>query len=361
MNNEREFPSLDIRKKAAQLVFPRLDLAKYDIDRDFYISLVKRGVGGFCVFNASTEAMRRAARELNSFADIPLLFSCDMEFGTAMRFSDGTAFPRAGSLGRSGNPGYAYIASNITALEAKSCGIFWNYAPVADVASNPDNPIIGLRAFSDNPSEVVKYIAAWTNAAKTEHVLSCAKHFPGHGDTGVDSHLELPVIEKSIAELSQCELLPFYFAIKFNIDSIMVGHLVVPALDSSNTPASLSRKIVTDFLRKKLNYNGIIVTDALDMQSVSKLYEPDSTAFHALSAGNDVALLPENPDKSIDFIEKNINKLSLKQIEDSFRQNYHGEEILRLDGWNFKKSAVAAGCQTDARYSSAYRRSLHQN
>ena len=157
MNNEREFPSLDIRKKAAQLVFPRLDLAKYDIDRDFYISLVKRGVGGFCVFNASTEAMRRAARELNSFADIPLLFSCDMEFGTAMRFSDGTAFPRAGSLGRSGNPGYAYIASNITALEAKSCGIFWNYAPVADVASNPDNPIIGLRAFSDNPSEVVKY------------------------------------------------------------------------------------------------------------------------------------------------------------------------------------------------------------
>ena len=315
---EREFPSLNKKIKAVQLVFPRLDLSAYEQNKEQYIELVRRGVGGFCIFNASADLCRRAFRELNSFAEIPLLFACDMEFGTAMRFSDGTAFPRAGSLGRSGNPGYAYITSKITALEARSCGIFWNFAPLADVASNPDNPIIGLRAFSDNPSEVVKYITAWTNAAKDERMLSCVKHFPGHGDTSTDSHISLPVLKKSLAELSQCELLPFYFAIKYKVDSIMVGHLAVPALDPSGTPASLSRKIVSDFLRDKLKYNGIIVTDALDMHSVNAMFEENACAFRAIEAGNDVALMPEKPIDSIDYIEANIDNLDGEQIEDSF-------------------------------------------
>lgn len=315
---EREYVSLDIRRKVAQLIFPRLDVADFEANKSEYIALAEQGVGGFCVFNADLAGMRNVVRTLAAHSDIPLLYCCDMEFGLPMRFSDGTPFPRAGAIGRSGNPGNAFIAAKITALEAKSCGIFWNLAPVADVASNPENPIIGLRAFADNPNDTAKFVLAAIKATQEERVMACAKHFPGHGDTAVDSHIEIPTLAKSLDEMTHNELMPFYLAITQEVASIMVGHLTVPALDDSLAPASLSRKIITDFLRKKLKFDGIIVTDALDMKSVENMHPAGGAALEALKAGADVLLMPKSFSDATACIYNHLDEIDAEEILDSF-------------------------------------------
>ena len=314
----REYPSWTIERKIAQLIFPRLNLSEWERDKQLYIDLVKMGVGGFCVFQADIHKMRAVVEELNQYSDIPLLYSCDMEFGLPMRFADGTAFPRAYAIGQTGNPGNAYISGKITALEAKSCGIFWNLSPVADINSNPDNPIINIRSFSDNPVEVSGFISAQIAAIQEERVIACAKHFPGHGDTDKDSHIEVPVLSKSLEELTANELVPFFVAIKQGVRSIMVGHLAVPALDDSNLPASLSRKITTDFLRNKLGYSGIIVTDALDMKSVENKYPNGEATYLALQAGADALLIPENAKAAFEYIKDNLVNIDNEQILNSF-------------------------------------------
>jgi beta-glucosidase-like glycosyl hydrolase len=315
---KREYPTWTIKKKLAQLVFPRLDGKKWLEDREYYLKMCDAGVGGFCIFNATLALCSEICDELVRRCEIPPLLSCDMEHGIRMRFPDGTSFPRAGAIGSTNNPGNAYLEAKIVSIEAKSCGIYWNFSPVADVDSNPDNPIINFRAYSDDQYKCAEFVNAYIDGAQEERVIACVKHFPGHGDTSVDSHVKVPVLNASIQELSLKELVPFYSAIKKGVRSVMVGHLAVPSLDPTATPASLSRPIVTSLLREKIGFGGLIVSDALDMKALNEIVDDKGSVFAALNAGIDVALMPEDPIADIEKACMNIEKLDSEQIQDSF-------------------------------------------
>ena len=180
----------------------------------------------------------------------------------------------------------------------------WNFAPVCDINSNPLNPIINIRAFAEYPSHAESHIKAFVHGTQSQQVLACAKHFPGHGDTATDSHSSLPTIDADSEELHNKELVPFQKAIEAGVKSIMIGHLAIPALDPSNTPASLSKKIMHDLLRKKWNYEGIIVTDALDMHAISKHYSSAEASIRCLEAGATIALVPDNAIEALDAVAK---------------------------------------------------------
>lgn len=323
----QNYPSYSIKQRIAQLIFPRLNVNEWAERKEYYIKLAEMGVGGFCVFFGNMNEMRTIVKELSEHSDIPLLYCCDMEHGMGMRFDDAAVFPRAGAIGAANNPGNAYIVSKITAIEAKSCGIFWNLAPVADINSNQDNPIINIRAYSDNAIKASQFANAYIDAANSERMVSCVKHFPGHGDTAVDSHIIVPVINKTMEELTNNELVPFYAAIKNNVPSIMVGHLAVPAIDNSMMPATLSEEIISGFLRNKLKYDGIVITDALEMHSVERLYPKGEATYLALKAGADVLLMPGDPELAYKYIIDNLDTLNKAQIEQSF------ERIINRKRW----------------------------
>ncbi len=310
------------REKIAQLIFPKLDIDEFDDNFEYYKRLTEIGVGGFCLFgtNADTVKIRDVVTKLHSFAKIPLLFCADMEHGLNMRFKVGTSMPRAEAVGNTKDPLNARIIAEMIAKEARSCGILWNLAPVVDINSNPDNPIVFLRSFGSNLESVIPMATNYIIGTQTANVLACAKHFPGHGDTNVDSHISLPIINKSISELTELELLPFFAAIKFGVGSIMVGHLIVPSLDESNLPASISYSIITKFLKEKLNYQGLVVTDALDMKSMHSEYDKDELAYLSFKAGADVLLMPENANNSYKYLLDNLDVDDINEIENSFNK-----------------------------------------
>jgi beta-glucosidase-like glycosyl hydrolase len=206
-----------------------------------------------------------------------------------MRLTDGTSFPHHYALGKANN--YTEKIANAIAKEMKSIGIHWNLAPVCDINSNPKNPVINIRSFGEDKNIVSKNVVDYINGLHKENIISCAKHFPGHGDTETDSHTAFPVITKSLQELEQNEMIPFVEAIKSGVKSIMLGHLIVKSI--SELPMSLSNEAVK-YLRNKLNFNGLILTDALDMQAITDTYGDDAPLL-AFKAGVDIILMPENP------------------------------------------------------------------
>lgn len=332
MINKTDIYSIKNKEKIAQLLFPKLDIDNYDENSHLYRELVKLGVGGFCLFGVKADILkiREVITSLQEIAKIPLLFCADMEHGLNMRFNAGTSMPRAEAVGATQVPNNALLIGEMIAREARSCGILWNLAPVADVNSNPDNPIIFLRSFGSDISTVSAMTTNYILGHQSINVLTCAKHFPGHGDTNIDSHISLPIINKSLKDLSELELIPFYTAIRFGVESIMVGHLIVPALDDSLTPASISVKIIKDFLKEKLNYKGLIVTDALDMKSLHKDYDKDSLAYLSFNAGADVLLMPENPVESYNYMIEKIVEIDKSRIEESFVKIIEAKEKLQL-------------------------------
>ncbi|HLX00441.1 MAG TPA: glycoside hydrolase family 3 N-terminal domain-containing protein [Candidatus Acidoferrales bacterium] len=233
-------------------------------------------------------------------ADIPLLVAADFERGTAMRLVGGTSFPHAMAVAATGSPKDAYEVGRITALEARAVGIHWIFAPDADVNSNPANPIINTRSYGEDPKRVAKFVAEFIRGVEENGGLATAKHFPGHGDTSTDSHLDLPRVTANRARLDNIELVPFRAAISANVGSVMTGHLAVPALDSdSEIPATLSHRVLTDLLRNEMDFPGLIVTDALDMDGVAARFSPGEAAVRAVLAGADVLLLSPSPDGAI--------------------------------------------------------------
>src|SRR5467141_4399289 len=208
--------------------------------------------------------------QLQSKSKLPLLIGADFERGTAMRLDEGTSFPTAMALAAGGNPKDAYTLGKITALEARAVGVHWIYAPDADVNNNPGNPIINTRSFGENPEKVSEFVTEFIRGVQENGGLATAKHFPGHGDTTADSHIDLPVVRADRARLDNLELVPFRAAIAAGVGSIMTGHLNVPALEPDpNTPATLSQNILTGLLRKELGYQGLIVTDAMAMGGIT--------------------------------------------------------------------------------------------
>jgi beta-N-acetylhexosaminidase len=233
----------------------------------------------------------------SSGASIPALVSTDQEQGVVVRVTEpATQFPGSMALGAARDPRLARSAAEVTGDELRAMGINENFAPVADVNVNPENPVIGVRSFSSDPELVSSLTDAQVRGYRRERVASTAKHFPGHGDTNVDSHTGLPVIDHTQEELDRIDLPPFEAAIDAGVESIMTAHIVVPALDDSGRPATLSRPILTDLLRREMDFDGVVVTDALTMEGVREMFGDDRVPVEAIKAGADILLMPPDLD-----------------------------------------------------------------
>ena len=237
--------------------------------------------------------------QLQTDSKLPLLIAADFELGLSNRLNGATLFPNAMAFGATGKPDYADTFGRITAQEARAIGVHWNFFPVADVNSNPDNPIINTRSFGSDPQQVGDFVAAYIRGAHSAGMLVTAKHFPGHGDTATDSHLGLAQVTGDRPRLDSVELPPFRKAIQSGVDSVMVAHLTTPALDSSpNSVATVSSPIIGGLLRHDLQFQGLVITDALDMAGLTRLYAKDigREAVAAFKAGNDMLLIPPDLD-----------------------------------------------------------------
>jgi beta-glucosidase-like glycosyl hydrolase/CubicO group peptidase (beta-lactamase class C family) len=261
--------------------------------------------------------------QLQAKSKLPLLIGADFERGTAMRLDEGTSFPTAMAVAAGGNLKDAYTMGKITALEARAVGIHWIYAPDADVNNNPGNPIINTRSFGENPERVAQFVSEFIRGVRENGGLATAKHFPGHGDTAADSHIDLPVIRADRARLDSLELVPFRAAISMQVDSIMTGHLNVPALEPDpNTPATLSHNILSDVLRKQLGFQGLVVTDAMDMGGITVRYAPGEAAVRAFVAGADCLLMPPVPDAAFEALQAAVKsgRISKERLDSSVRR-----------------------------------------
>jgi beta-N-acetylhexosaminidase len=272
--------------------------------------------------------------QLQAKSKLPLLVGADFERGTAMRLDEGTSFPTAMALAAGGNPKDAYTMGKITALEARAVGVHWIYAPDADVNNNPGNPIINTRSFGEDPARVAEFVSEFVRGVQANGGLATAKHFPGHGDTAADSHIDLPVIRADRARLDQLELVPFRAAIAMQVDSIMTGHLNVPALEPDpNTPATLSHSILTDLLRNQLGYQGLIVTDAMDMGGITVRYAPGEAAVRAVLAGADAVLMSPVPDAAFEALQAAVKsgRISKERLDTSVRRILQAKARLGLN------------------------------
>src|SRR3954462_5014515 len=252
---------------------------------------LKLGVGGFIIFGGPSEQVAALTEDLHSKSRVALLIGADLERGAGQQFAGQTALPPLAAIASLEDVQAIRRAAAVTALEARSMGINWIYAPDCDLDIEPDNPIVGTRSFGGDPDRVGEYAAAWIDACQAEGVLACAKHFPGHGRTTVDSHKELPRVDEPSDTLRETDLVPFRRAIERGVASVMSAHVAFPALDPSGAPATLSRPILTQLLRKEMDFTGLLVTDALIMEGVLGGGEAEAV-IGALRAGCDCLLYP---------------------------------------------------------------------
>jgi beta-N-acetylhexosaminidase len=313
---ESSLKQMSVEEKVGQLLFTTYHGSFTATDSDTYAQMmhdiIDLHVGGFITITHGSplgivkdQAYPTAAlaNQLQSKSKLPLLIGADYERGTAMRQDEGTSFPTAMAIAAAGSPKDAYTMGKITALEARAVGVQWIYAPVCDVNNNPGNPIINTRSFGEDPARVAEFVSEFIRGAEENGGLATAKHFPGHGDTATDSHIDLPTIKADRDRLEHLELVPFRAAIAAGVGSIMTGHLNVPAFEpDANTPATLSSNILTDLLRQQLGFQGLVITDALDMGGITVRYAPGEAAVRAFLAGSDALLMPPVPDAAFQAV-----------------------------------------------------------
>jgi beta-N-acetylhexosaminidase len=272
--------------------------------------------------------------QLQAKSKLPLLIGADFERGAAMRLDEGTSFPTAMALAAAGKPHDAYTMGKITTLEARAVGIQWIYAPDADVNNNPGNPIINTRSFGEDPARVAEYVTEFIRGVEENGGLATAKHFPGHGDTASDSHIDLPVIHADKERLEHLELVPFRAAISAGVGSIMTGHLSIPALEPDPaTPATLSSRILTDLLRKELGFQGLVVTDAMEMGGITVRFAPGEAAVRAVLAGADAVLMSPVPDAAFEALQAAVKsgRISSERLDASVRRILQAKARLGLE------------------------------
>jgi beta-N-acetylhexosaminidase len=262
---------------------------------------------------------------LQKTSKLPLIFAADFERGVSMRLNGTTVFPHAMAFGATGKPEDAEEFGRITALEARAIGVHWNFFPDADVNSNPANPIINTRSFGGDPEQVGDFVAAYIKGAHEGSMLTTAKHFPGHGDTATDSHLGVAQVAGDRARLDAVELPPFKRAIAAGVDAVMVAHVTVPALDAEpNRVATTSKAVVTGLLKEEMGFKGIVVTDALDMAGLTRLYASDvgRAAVEAFKAGNDLLIIPADLDASYRDMVAAVKsgEISRERLNESIRR-----------------------------------------
>ena len=283
----------------------------------------KNHLGGliFSLGNLKDQAI--AANKFQSVSKVPLLIGMDAEWGIGMRLDDAFSFPFNMTLGAIEDDSLVYEVGKRIGLHAKRLGVHINFAPVTDINTNPQNPIIGSRSFGEDKLNVTKKSLAYLKGMQSEGIMGSAKHFPGHGDTSKDSHKTLPIINFSSKRIHDIELYPYKELIKNNLSAVMVAHMEVPSLERlPKLPSTLSKNIVTKILKKKLKFKGLVITDAMDMKGVVDFNKDESADVSALLAGNDILLMPDNLDQSTTSIKKALNtgKLTEKRLAISVKK-----------------------------------------
>ncbi|WP_121352514.1 glycoside hydrolase family 3 N-terminal domain-containing protein [Flavisolibacter nicotianae] len=327
--------SLSKEEKIAQLMVIR---AHSNLGPDHVqqvTDLIKNyNVGALCFFQGGPVRQANLTNFYQSISKTPLMVTIDGEWGLGMRLDSVLKYPFQSTLGALQNDKLVYEMGVDIGEQMKRMGVQVNYAPVVDINNNPANPVIGYRSFGEDKYKVAQLGVAYMRGMQSAGIMACAKHFPGHGDVAVDSHLDLPVINKSREQLDSLELYPFKQLFKAGVGSVMIAHLSVPSIDNApNRPTSLSKNNVTDLLRDDLYYEGLTFTDALEMKGVAKYFGGGEAAVEALIAGNDMLCLPENVPAAIDAVKKAIKekRLSWDVINKKVQRVLYAKYQLGLD------------------------------
>jgi beta-N-acetylhexosaminidase len=350
--------SMTLDEKVGQMFTADANVVFWNRESDEYKKLqhqiVDNKVGGVILFRSEVWPSAIITNRWQEMAKVPLLISSDLEMGMGMRFDDTPWWPPNMAVAATGDPKWARLQGEATALQARAMGINWLYAPSADVNNNPDNPVINTRSYGEDPQVVADFVKAFIAGAQAAGAMACAKHFPGHGDTATDSHIGLPVVDVSRERLDRLELVPFRAAINARVGSIMSAHIALPQIETDlaaplrtlgereaasaeflstaeasasrvTLPGTLSPKIMTGLLRNELKFSGLIVTDAMTMAGVAARYTPAESAVRAIKAGADMILKSPDIDAAIAGVKLGVTK---GEIAES-RINASVERILR--------------------------------
>jgi beta-glucosidase-like glycosyl hydrolase len=320
------YNSLTIDQKIGQLFTIWVATKEGPEKMDEVVEIInKNHLGGliFSLGNIKDQAI--ATNKFQEISKVPLLIGMDAEWGIGMRLDDAFSFPFNMTLGAIENNNLIHKVGERIGIHAKRLGVHINFSPVVDINTNPSNPVIGSRSFGEDKVNVTNKSIAYLKGMQSQGIMGSAKHFPGHGDTSQDSHKTLPIVDFSSKRINDIELYPFKKLIKNNLSSVMVAHIEVPSLEKTpKLPSTLSKNIVTKILKKKLKFDGLVITDAMDMKGVVDFYKDESADVAALLAGNDLLLMPNDLDKSTESIKKALND----GVLDENRISYSVKKIL---------------------------------
>jgi len=326
---KNKMSKMNLEQKIAQMLI--LYSTSDTVSDDFKNTLKIYNPGGFILMkeNITTfDKTKKFVDDLQKNSDIPMIISIDQEGGNVQRLLElkdvkPTNIPYMYYLGQTNDTNLAYEVGKLMAEELRTIGVNVDYAPVLDIYSNKDNKVIGKRSFGTTPEQVSNMALSYAKGLEENGVIATYKHFPGHGDTSVDSHYNLPVITKSYDELKNFELIPFKKAIESDAKIIMIGHLNFTNITSDGVPSSLSEKIITDILKKDLGYKGLVITDALNMGALTKKYTDEEIYTKTINAGVDLLLMPNGSKKAIEYIKKNISEERInKSVEKILKFKY---------------------------------------
>ncbi len=339
---------MTLRDKAGQMVWPTVHASYRASDASVWMTLrdqvQKQKVGGYTIALGSPFDFATLTNQMQTMSDVPLLFAADFEFGAGYRARGGyfmpngidmggaTLFPQQMALGATGDSALAYAMGRVTALEGRAIGVQVNYSPILDVNSNPANPVINTRSYGEDPRLVGKLGAAFIRGSQDNGMLATGKHFPGHGDTEVNSHLALPVVTATRARLDSVDLAPFVTAIRGGVGAIMTFHGAMLALDSSGTPGTLSPAVMTGLLRNQLQFRGLLFSDAMDMGGVLNKYGAEEATIRAVEAGSDILIQPLDVQQTIDAIVSGVQRgrYDEKRLDRSVLAILRAKESLRV-------------------------------
>ena len=347
---ERTLTGLTLRQKVGQLIMPWVlgDFApEGSPSHDRILEYIEdQGIGGLIMSVGSPTEVAAKLNDFQTHSNIPLLVAADLETGAGFRMrgavqmpgtielGGATDFPSLMAVGATADPQLAYEMGRITAREARGVGIHIPFAPVLDVNNNPDNPIINVRSFGENPEDVADLGAAFVRGVQEHGAIATGKHFPGHGDTETDSHLGLPVIPHSRARMDSVEMFPFRHAIEAGMGAVMTAHISVPSLDGGvGDPATLSSAVLTDLLRDEMEFDGLLFTDAMDMSAISRGFGAEEASVRAIEAGADVILMPPSVERAVEGIAAAVEsgRIEASRIDASVRRILETKKQMGLD------------------------------
>jgi beta-glucosidase-like glycosyl hydrolase/CubicO group peptidase (beta-lactamase class C family) len=342
---ESTLQALSLEEKVGQMIGVRAFGIYTNPRSQEYQALVEEvetlQVGNVTVFESDVYAAARILNDLQRRAKVPLLVAADLERGLSFRVRRGAVpIPYAMAIGATRSEEAAYFSGLVTGREARAIGIHWTFAPVADINNNPDNPVINIRSYGEEADLVGRLSSAYVRGARDAAILSTAKHFPGHGDTATDSHLTLPVIGADLERLNRVELAPFQTMFKAGVDAVMVAHIAVPSVDASGDPASLSHPLTTGLIRDQMKYQGLIVTDAMEMSGLDVAWSGEASV-RAVAAGCDLVLLPKDAKIAVREIVRAVRegRIPQAQIDASVLRLLKTKESLGLDQSRFVDEA----------------------